>query len=60
LKYFKTAQTELKPKPTLPCPQKFELKYGWRSFEVRNNFTYKGFLRSEMDFEIKFGEVSMG
>jgi hypothetical protein len=43
-----------------PVPQKFELKYGWRAFEVRNNFPYKCFLIFEMDFKLKFREVSMG
>jgi hypothetical protein len=39
--------------------QKIEIKYGWREFEIRNNFPYKGFLIFEMDFELKFREASM-
>jgi hypothetical protein len=39
--------------------QKFEIKYGWKVFEIRNNFTYKYFLRFKMDFELKFREPSM-
>jgi hypothetical protein len=41
-------------------PQKFELKNGWREIEVGNNFSYTGFLRFKMDFELKFRELSMG
>jgi hypothetical protein len=40
--------------------QKIEIKYVWKVFEIRNNFTYKDFLRFEMDFELKFREFSMG
>jgi hypothetical protein len=39
--------------------QNFEIKYGWKIFEIRNNFPYKDFLIFEMDFEFKFREASM-
>jgi hypothetical protein len=35
------------------------MKYGWRGFEIRNNFPHKGFLRFKMDFDLKFREASM-
>jgi hypothetical protein len=57
---FQNRRNSIQTKIDPPVPQKFELKYGWRAFEVRNNFPYKGFLRFEMDFELKFREVSMG
>jgi hypothetical protein len=37
----------------------FQIKYGWKVFEIRNNFPYKDFLIFEMDFELKFREASM-
>jgi hypothetical protein len=36
-----------------------EIKYGWREFGIRNNFAPKGFLRFEIDIELKFREASM-
>jgi hypothetical protein len=36
------------------CFEKFEVKYGWREFEIRNSFPYKRFLGFQMDFEQKF------
>jgi hypothetical protein len=42
-----------------PGPQNFETKYGWKVFEIRNNFPYRDFLRFEMDLEPKFREPSM-
>jgi hypothetical protein len=39
--------------------QKFEIKYGSKGFEEGINFPYRSFLRFEMDFELKFGELSM-
>jgi hypothetical protein len=50
LSNFKIFQNRLNSVQTKTDPlmlQKFELKYGWRTFEVRNNFPYKGFLRSK-------------
>jgi hypothetical protein len=41
-----------------PLLQKFETKYGWKVFEMRNNFAYRNFLIFEMDFELKFREAS--
>jgi hypothetical protein len=46
-------------KHDFPWLQKFETKYGWKVFEIRNNFPYRDFLRFEMDFELKFRESSM-
>jgi hypothetical protein len=57
---FQNCQKSIQTKTDPPVPQKFELKYCCREFEVRNNFPYKCFLRFEMDFELKFREVSMG
>jgi hypothetical protein len=39
--------------------QKFEIKYGWKVFDLRNNVPYKDFLIFEMDFELKFREACM-
>jgi hypothetical protein len=39
---------------------KIEIKYGWKVFEIRINFTYRNVSRFEMEFELKFREVSMG
>jgi hypothetical protein len=36
-----------------------EIKHGHEGFEERSNFPYRKFLRFEMDFELKFREVSM-
>jgi hypothetical protein len=34
--------------------RKIEMKYGWKVFEMRNNFDYRNFLRFWTDFELKF------
>jgi hypothetical protein len=47
------------PKGAFPCSKKMEIKYGWREFGIRNNFAPKGFLRFEIDIELKFREASM-
>jgi hypothetical protein len=47
------------PKGCLLVLQKLEIKYGWRAFEIRNNFSHKGFLIFEIDIELKFREASM-
>jgi hypothetical protein len=39
--------------------QKNETKYGWKAFDIRNNFAYRDLLRFEMDFELKFRKASM-
>jgi hypothetical protein len=46
-------------KQDLPELRKFEIKYGWKVFEIKNNFPYKDFLRFEINFELKFREASM-
>jgi hypothetical protein len=47
----------LKGGPT--WPQKLQIKYGWKYLEIRNNFTYRIFSIFEMEFELKFKEISM-
>jgi hypothetical protein len=32
----------------------FEIKYGWKGCEIRNNFPYSNFIRFRMEFELKF------
>jgi hypothetical protein len=39
--------------------QQFEIKYGWREFEIRNNFSYRSFSRFKMEFELKFRQILM-
>jgi hypothetical protein len=39
--------------------QKFEIKYGWKVFETRNNFVHRNFFRFLMYFDLKFREASM-
>jgi hypothetical protein len=56
---FQNRLNSIQTKTDPPVPQKFELKYGWREFEVRNDFPYKGFPIFEMDFELKFREFSV-
>jgi hypothetical protein len=46
-------------KKDLPILKKFEIKYGPEGFEERSNFSYRNFLRFEMDFELKVIEFSM-
>jgi hypothetical protein len=36
-----------------------EIKYGWKEFEIRNNFPYRIFSRFETEFELKFRGFSM-
>jgi hypothetical protein len=38
--------------------RKFEIKYGWTEFAMRNNFPYRSLLGFEMNFELKFREFS--
>jgi hypothetical protein len=59
-KIFENHSNSIQTNTDPPMPQKFELKNGWREIEVGNNFSYTGFLRFEMDFELKFRELSMG
>jgi hypothetical protein len=39
--------------------QKLEIKYGWREFEIKNNFAPRVFLRFKITIELKFREASM-
>jgi hypothetical protein len=39
--------------------QKFQIKYGWKELEVRNNLPYTNLSRFEMELESKFEELSM-
>jgi hypothetical protein len=43
----------------IPALQKFEIKYGWKEYEMWNNVTYRNFLRFLMNFELKFRESPM-
>jgi hypothetical protein len=38
--------------------RKNEIKYGFESFEVRSNFTYRNFLRFETEIELKIRKDS--
>jgi hypothetical protein len=44
----------------LPALQNFEIKYGWKSFEISINISYLNFSKFKNEFELKFKEVSMG
>jgi hypothetical protein len=33
--------------------QKFQIKYGWKELEIRNNIPYINFSRFEIEFELK-------
>jgi hypothetical protein len=35
------------------------MKYGWKELEIGNNVPHRIFFRFEMEFELKFKEVSM-
>jgi hypothetical protein len=37
--------------------KQFEIKYGWKAFEIRNNFSYRNLFGFEMNFELKFREI---
>jgi hypothetical protein len=39
--------------------QKFQIKYGWKELEIRNNSPYRNFSRFEMELGLKFREASM-
>jgi hypothetical protein len=39
--------------------ENFERKYGFEDIEMMNNFFHRNFFRFEVDFELKFKEVSM-
>jgi hypothetical protein len=60
--HFKPIQTHsnlLRSKQDLAVLQKFEIKYGWKGLEIRNNFPYRDLLRFELHLELKFREVCM-
>jgi hypothetical protein len=40
--------------------KKFEIKYGWKAFEIKINFPYRNVSGFKMEFELKFREVFMG
>jgi hypothetical protein len=42
----------------LPGLKKFQVKYGFEEFGIRNNFPYRNVLIFEMDFELKFKKAS--
>jgi hypothetical protein len=44
-------------KQDLLLPQKIEIKYGWKVFEIKNNYPYIDFLRLNMGFELKFRKL---
>jgi hypothetical protein len=54
---FKFAPNFDRSKSCLPVLQKWEIKYGWKEIEIRNNFSYRNFSRFEMQFELKFIEL---
>jgi hypothetical protein len=37
--------------------QKFQIKYGWKELEIRNNFYYRNSSIFEIEFELKFREL---
>jgi hypothetical protein len=37
--------------------QKFQIKYGWKGLEIRNNSPYRNFSGFEIGFELTFGEI---
>jgi hypothetical protein len=37
--------------------QKFQIKFGWKELEIKNNFPYRNFSRFEMKFELKLREA---
>jgi hypothetical protein len=37
--------------------QKFQIKYGWKDLEIRNNLTYSNFSRFKIEFELKIREL---
>jgi hypothetical protein len=39
--------------------QKFQIKYGSKEVEIRNNFPDSNVSRLEMEYELKFRETSM-
>jgi hypothetical protein len=56
---FKILQTLTDPKGVFLCPQKLEIKYGWKELEMGNNSSYRNVSRFEFKFELKFKEFCM-
>jgi hypothetical protein len=57
---FKRIQICLKLWPIQKVPsilKKFQIKYGWKELEIRNNYPYINFFIFEMEFELKFREL---
>jgi hypothetical protein len=44
-------------KSCLPLLQKFQIKYGWKELEIRNNYSYRIFPRFGKESELKFREL---
>jgi hypothetical protein len=59
-KYFKRIQNSPNFdwfKMCFPEIQKYEIKYGWKEVEMRNNFLSRICLRFWMNFELKISEL---
>jgi hypothetical protein len=37
--------------------KKFQMKYGWKGLEIRNNLPYRNFSIFKIGFELKFREL---
>jgi hypothetical protein len=44
-------------KRCLPVLKQFQIKYGWKEIEIRNNFSYRNFSRFKMEFELRIREL---
>jgi hypothetical protein len=47
---FQIYSNLIRSQQDLPELENFEIKYGWKEFEIRNNFPCRNFLRFQMDF----------
>jgi hypothetical protein len=56
---FKFAQILANSKGAFPLLQKLEIKYGWKEPEMGNKFSYINLSIFELNFELKFKEISM-
>jgi hypothetical protein len=54
---FKFAPSFDRSKRCLPLLKRFQIKYGWKEIEIRNNRPYRNFSIFEMEFELKFIEL---
>jgi hypothetical protein len=57
--WFSTDLNFYRPIGGLPKLEKFQIKYGFEVFEIKNNFSYKNFSRFEKNVELKFEEAPM-